>query len=210
MERYILDTNLFFNMAAGLDLGGKTEDVVKKMTEAIQKAKIERSAEFYMPPAIVDEFLSFFDDKEQLFIQALLGAVTIKAPDYRSINLSATVFYELIQESRQRAYRGLTIGEEEITHAAKDFMGKQETNTKDFQIGVGSIIKGFRDRYRNATRTGFIDSVGDLDLIMLAKEVDGVVVSTDEGVIRWSRILGVKEIPVSVFGQKVKLLAPAA
>jgi len=67
MENYILDTNLFFNMEAGLNMGKKTEEVVRKVTEIGKKLKKLKQAEFYMPPRTIDEFLSFFKEKNQQF-----------------------------------------------------------------------------------------------------------------------------------------------
>lgn len=193
MEKYILDANLFFNMEAGLGLGEKTEDVVKKLTNIGKKLKSQKKAEFFMPPRVVEEFLSFFEDKDQSFLKEFLSIITVKSPDVGKLNFSAQVFYELIKAIRERSYRGLNIGEEEIEKAGRIMLGEKNLNTKDFQIKIGSVVKKFRERYRQATRFGFLDSVADLDLIVLTKELDGVLVSTDEGVIRWGRIFGIKE-----------------
>lgn len=197
MEKYILDANLFFNMEAGLGLGDKTEEVVKKLTEITKKLKSQKKAEFFMPPKVVDEFLSFFENKEQSFLKDFLAVITVKSPDLGRLDFPAQVFYELVQDIRQRSYRGLNIGEEEIEKAGRTMMDKKNLSTKDFQIKIGSVVKKFRERYRQATRFGFLDSVADLDIIVLTKELDGVLVSTDEGVIRWGRIFGVKESLVS-------------
>lgn len=195
MEKYILDTNLFFNMEAGLSLGDKTEEAVRKVTDFAQKLKKNGGGVFLMPPRVVEEFLSFFADKKQVFLQDFLASLSIKSPDISKINFSAQVFYQLVQDIRERSYRGLSIGEEEIEKAAKNSLGKQkDLEKKDFQIGLGEFIKKFRQRYRNATRTGFLDSLADLDLIVLAKEQDGIIITTDEGVIKWGRIFGVKEM----------------
>jgi uncharacterized protein len=203
MERYILDTNLFFNMEAGLGLGQKTEDVIKTMQKVIAKLKESKKAEFYMSPRIVEEFLSFFEDKEQSFLKEFLSVITIKSPDLQKIDVSGFIVYQLVDDVRSRAYRGLTVAEEEIQKAGRMMMGKETLSKKDFEMSIGPVVKTFRDRYRQATRFGFIDSLGDLDTIMLAKELDGYVVSTDEGVMKWGRIFGVKEMPASVFGPKM-------
>lgn len=200
MEKFILDTNLFFNMEEGLNLGVKTEDVVVSMTKMAKQLKKGKQALFYMPPRIVEEFLSFFEDKEQLFLKEFLGSIQIQSPDIGSSTFSAKIFYELIEDVRGRSYRGLRVGEEEIERGATLMQGKGELSKKDFQITLGVVVKKFRDRYRQATRVGFLDSLGDLDIIMLAKELDGVLVSTDEGLLKWGRIFGVKEMPASVFG----------
>lgn len=204
MKSYVLDTNLFFNMEAGLGLGNKTEEVVLAMTEGIQKLVKNNSATFFVPPRVVDEFLSFFEDKQQSFIQEFLKVLTIKSPHIHDVTVPANVFYQLIDDIRTRSYRGLTIGDESIQHAGKTMSGRQFETKKDFEMAIGSVVKNFRDRYRQATRFGFLDSVADLDLIMLAKEQNAILVSADEGVIRWGRTFGIQEISLSVFGNIIK------
>ncbi len=208
MENFILDTNLFFNIGAGLEMGENTEEITVKLTEIIKKLKKNSKASFYMPPRIVDEFLSFFEDKNQEFIKNFLSGVNIKSPNPSGVNFSSKVFYRLIEDIRNRSYRGLSIAEEEIIKAGETTSGKKFESKKDFQITIGKFIKNFRDRYRNATRTGFLDSVADLDLIILSKEVDGFLVTSDEGVLSWGRIFGIKEMPASVFRKRLEDLLP--
>lgn len=194
MDTYILDTNLFFNMQAGLNFGKTTDEVIKNMTLCGKKV------ELFMPPRIVEEFLSFFENKEQENIKKLLAEITVKSPVIESFEFPASVFYTLVDDVRNRSYRGLRVGEEEIEQAGKSLMNAGTLSKMDFQKRVGQQIKGFRDRYRQATRVGFLDSVADLDIIVLAKEVNGTVISTDEGLLKWSRLFGVKEMSPSVFG----------
>ncbi len=204
MEKYILDTNLFFNMESGMGLGKKTEEVTVVFTKAAKKLRVGGSAEFFMPPKIVDEYLSFFENKNQPFIKDFLNQITIKSPDIGQVQIAGSVFYHLIEDIRNRSFRGLRIGEEEIVGASKSMAGQKDLNKKDFEIKSGEAIRAFRDRYRQATRFGFIDSLADLDLIILAKEMGGYLVSSDEGVVNWGRIFGVKELPAPVFGSKLK------
>lgn len=199
MNSYILDTNLFFNMQAGLDFGDTTEKVMEKMTLCGKQAKL------YMPPRIVEEFLSFFDNKEQEILKKLLAVITVKSPTVDSFQFPASVFYTLVDDIRNRSYRGLRAGEEEIEHAAQSLMNAGTLTKMEFQKRVGAQIKGFRDRYRQATRVGFLDSIADLDIIVLAKETEGTVVSTDEGLLKWSRLFGVKEMSPMVFGHLHRL-----
>ncbi len=196
MRKYILDTNIFFNMEADLGLGEKTEEVVKNLTQLIKK---NQDKQFYMPPSAIDEFLSFFEDKKQDFIKEFLSLIIIKSPDYNQINFSANIFYQIVDEVRKRAYRGLSISEEAVFDAGKLMLKEKNLNQQEFQIKIGEVIKKLRERYRKATRYGFLDSITDLDLIVLTKEIDGFLVSTDEGVIRWAKIFGVKEVPAMVF-----------
>lgn len=204
MERYVLDANLFFNMEAGLGLGEKTEGVVKSLTSIAKRLKTKKKSEFFIPPRVVDEFLSFFPNKEQSFLKDLLSVVSVKSPDIGKISFPAQVFYEIVGDIRARSYQGLRVGEEEIEKAGKTMLGKGNLSAKDFQIQVGSVVKKFRERYRQATRFGFLDSLADLDLIVLAKELDAFLVSTDEGVLRWGRVFGIKESPVGVWKARLE------
>lgn len=207
MEKYILDTNLFFNMEPGLGLGKKTEDVVVAVTKAVKKLKNEKKGEVFMPPSIIKEFLSFFDDKEQAFLKDFLAVVTAKSPNMAGVEFHADIFYKLVNDIRDRSYKGLAIAEDELKRIAKEQLGADAPSSKqDFEKTVGRHIKTLRDRYRNATRTGFLDSVADLDLIVLAKEQDAHLVSTDEGVIAWGRSFGIKEMDATVFGKKLSAL----
>lgn len=204
MEKFILDTNVFFNMEAGLGLGDKTEEVVVHLTEKISKLKKDKKAEFFMPPRAVSEFLSFFEDKEQPFIKDFLSVITVKSPDESKASFSAPVFYKLVDDIRLRSYRGLTIGEEEIVNAGRLMSGSGESSKKDFEIKIGSVVKKFRERYRNATRTGFLDSLTDLDLIVLTREENAILVTTDEGVLSWGRTFGIKEMPSGAFRKRLE------
>lgn len=204
MENFILDTNLFFNIGAGLGMGKNTEAIVVELTEIIKKFKKNHKADFYMPPRIVDEFLSFFEVKDQGFIKDFLSAINIKSPSPSATNFSSQIFYQLIEDIRNRSYRGLNIAEEEIIKTGEAMIGRKAESKKDFQIAIGKFIKNFRDRYRNATRTGFLDSVADLDLIVLSKEIDGFLVTSDEGVLSWGRVFGIRETPASVFRKRLE------
>ena len=206
MEKYIFDTNLFFNMEVGFNMGNKTEEVVRKVTGIAKKLRKSKLAEFYMSPRTVDEFLSFFEDKNQPFIKEFISALTIKSPDVGKFEFPAHVFYQLIEDIRQRSYRGLRAGEEEIQNAGKLMVGKKDLGKKDFEIQIGACVKKFRERYRRATRFGFLDSLADLDLILLSKEQNGFLVSGDEGVIVWGNTFGVKSIPVSVWEKRIEEL----
>jgi len=189
-------------MQAGLQFGQTTEQVMKAMTLCGGKVQL------YMPPRIIEEFLSFFDNKEQEVIKKLLSHIIVKSPNIDSFQFPASIFYTLVDDIRNRSYRGLRTGEEEIEQAAQSFIGAHTLSKMEFQKKIGVQIKGFRDRYRQATRVGFLDSVADLDIIVLAKELDGVVISTDEGLLKWSRLFGVKEMSPSVFGEKMRELVP--
>ena len=194
MQCYVLDTNVFFNMQTGFQLGKTTDEVISAVTQIAKEGKESKEVELYMPPRIVEEFLSFFDNPQQDNIQKMISLITIKSPDIHQSMIAAQVFYTLVQDVRERSLRGLRVGEEEIEEAGKSLMAAGTLPRIEFQKKIGAQIKGFRERYRQATRVGFLDSLADLDIIMLAKELNGTVVSSDEGLLKWSRLFGVKEV----------------
>lgn len=204
MQKYILDTNLFFNMEARLGLGDTTEGIIRQITEAFQKEKAQKDIKLLMPPAIVEEILSFFEDPKQEFLLDFFKIITVQSPSLAELSVPATIMSTFIEETKERAYRGMKVGEEEMYKVGTLFMGKEVLPQKEFQMTIGKGVKTYRDRFRNATRTGFLDSQVDFDLIMLAKEQDGDLITTDEGVIRWGRLFGVKEMSPSVFGKKIQ------
>lgn len=211
MENFILDTNLFFNMEAGFFLGKNTKEVIINLTDKAKRLKKLNKVRFIISPRIVDEFLSFFpdykkekEDKNYDFIKEFFAVVDIESPDINNFSFSANVFYKLIDDIRSRSYRGMNIAEEEIEKTAQEFLNKKIETKKDFQIKVGYFIKNFRERYRKATRSGFLDSLADLDLIVLAKQKDGFLVSTDDGVLSWAQIFGVKQMPSEAFLKRLE------
>ncbi len=204
MNNYVLDTNIFFNMEEGLNLGQKTEEVMIRLTKSAQVLHTKGLGVFYMPPRVVDEMQSFFEDKKDDVLVKFLSVITVQSPRIDTISYSARIFYDLVEDVYMRNLKGLRIGEEEIENGATAVMGAGSLDKKEFQTTVGNAIRGFRERYRRATRFGFLDSVADLDIISLAVEQNAAIISTDAGVLLWGRKFGAKEMSVSAFGERMR------
>jgi len=200
MEKYVLDTNLFFNMEPGLGIGGKTNEVIEVTTTALRRLKKENKRQFLMPPSIVKEIKSFFEEETQL-LKEFFAEITIKSPNITDTIFPASLFYILVKEIRERSRRGLEVAEDELYKAVSSLAPIKLDNKMDIQIKTGLFTKSLRERYRQSTRTKFLDSVADLDLIVLSKEEDAYLISTDEGVVVWGRRFGVKEMDPEVFGK---------
>ncbi len=200
---FVLDTNLFFNMETNAGLGNNSKEVMLTIYEYGLKLRGEH-VQFFMPPSIVDEVLTFLPQTDES-LKKLLSVVQVKSPEISNIRFSAKVFYTLVKDIRERSYRGLVIAEEELANAVKDMEGKTFSHI-EHQKEIGKHITKLRERYRNATRTKFLDSVADLDLIVLAQELDASVVSSDEGIMAWSRIFGVKETKPQFLKDQLEVL----
>jgi hypothetical protein len=64
---------------------------------------------------------------------------------------------------------------------------------------VGSVVNKFRNKYRSALRYGILDSAPDIDVLLLAKELDAAVVAKDYGIQKWAEQLGVRFVPAETF-----------
>lgn len=205
MEKFVMDTNFFLNMEIDSGFGKSAKEVIGNFTKLAQKTKQAKTAEFFMPPRIVAELTGFFEN--EALIKDFLTVITVKSPEVAKIQFPATVFYKLVEEIRERSYRGLRLAEEAVSQSGHKMAGQNNLNKIEFEKTIGEIVKSLREKYRQATRFNFLDSVADLDLIALTAELDGFLVSSDEGVIRWGRIFGVRELSAQIF--RLRLMSRA-
>jgi hypothetical protein len=129
-------------------------------------------AEVYMPPSIFKELANFATKKA---MESLDLAVKKRAPNTYSIYIPAAVFYDFVEDVRTRINKGLRLAEE----FAKD--NRPDNDAK---------LSRLRDKYREMMRTGIIDSKEDFELVLLAKELDATLVSSDAGAIKFADQIG--------------------
>ncbi len=208
MEHYIIDTNFIFNLEIQSGFGKNPKEIIENLTHYGDELLKTKKAQLYMPPRIVDELYTFID-KDTHYLQAFLAVVSIMSPDISTPSIPLHIFYKYVQEQRDRAYRGLQVGDETIEQVAKNASSFLDKSVIELQKEVGGHIKRFRERYRTATRVGFLDSLADLDLIILAKSLNGSIVTSDEGVKKWGREFGVLEIPPHLLKTRLDLLLGA-
>ena len=67
--------------------------------------------------------------------------MNVKSPNPAVTDFSSQVFYRLVEDIRNRSYRGLNIAEEEIVNAGEMTSGKKFESKKDFQIAIGKFVK---------------------------------------------------------------------
>ena len=122
-----------------------------------------------------------------------------KAPDRYKVKVPSKIFYEYVDYMRSRINKGMNISEEAVWESVSRCItlsdeGKNLRETKEEieREVVGSIIRKFREKYRAALRYGILDSAPDIDVLLLAKELDAAVVSQDLGIQRWAEQLGLR------------------
>jgi RNA ligase partner protein len=107
-----------------------------------------------------------------------MAIINQKSPSKHELTCPAYLLYELVEDMRDRINKGLRIAEKAVRNA-----GKEDDR---------ELIKGMRKNYRDALREGILDSKEDVDLILLAKELDALLVTVDHGAIKWAEKLGVR------------------
>jgi RNA ligase partner protein len=174
-ESFVIDTSIFTNTDVSIAFGRSPTTALKGFLKLI--SKLERPC-FYMPPSIYRELMNFVDvDKIPKDLQVKIFQ---KPPKKYEMNVPAFLLYELIEDVRRRIDKGLRVAEQAVREVVTD----AETET----------ITNLRKKYRSALREGIIDSKEDVDLILLAKELDGILVTADVGIMTWADKLGIRFI----------------
>src|SRR3989344_4853480 len=67
-------------------------------------------------------------------------------------------------------------------------------------------LRKLRDKYRDAMRAGLVDSKEDFELILLSKELEGILVSSDEGVLEFATKIGCETLHAKKLSAMLKKL----
>ncbi len=169
----VLDTSLFVNPDVRKYFGDSPTEALEGFLFLAAQVPI---LEFYMPPSIFKEMLNFIDREK--IPGDLLVILHQKPPSRYEMSCPAFLLYELIEDIRQRINKGLRVAESAVRGVSHK--------------GEREIMQELRRKYREALREGIIDSKEDVDLILLAKELDALLVTADQGVIKWAEKLGIK------------------
>ncbi len=176
-KKFVLDTSLFVNPYARKSFGKTPTAAVKSFLKKIRNLPIE----LYIPPSVFQEMRNFIEPDTmgdlELFIKK-------RAPNTYSIYLPAAVFYDFIEDVRARINKGLRLAEE--------FAVDNRPSNDD-------KLKKLRDKYRDAMRAGLLDSKEDFELVLLAKELNSTLVTSDQGVINFANQLGCEWINAEKF-----------
>ncbi|KHE92507.1 MAG: RNA ligase partner protein [Candidatus Scalindua rubra] len=174
-ECFVIDTSIFTNPDVYITFGRTPTTALKNFLKLISKLE---SPNFYMPPSIYEELMYFVDiDKIPKDLQVRIFQ---KSPMKYEMNVPAFLLYELIEEVRHRIDKGLRVAEQ----AVREVVNNNEPDT----------INNLRKKYRSALREGIIDSKEDVDLILLARELNGILVTADKGIITWAGKLGIRYV----------------
>jgi len=176
-NKYVIDTSLFVNPHARERFGKTPSAAVLNFVKKLEKLNME----VYMPPSVFLELKNFINEKA---MEEFELAIKKRSPNTYSIYLPAAVLYDFIEEIRRRMNKGMRLAEQ---------------FAQDNQPDNDSKLRKLREKYRDAMRTGIVDSKEDFELVLLAKELDGILVSADDGVIKFADQIGCEWLPANKF-----------
>jgi RNA ligase partner protein len=189
MHRFVLDTSLFTNPDVYHQFGDDAQQAVHRFL----RIGVRVDAEFFMPGSVYQELKKMKDLGEAA--ADFESLVRLRSPRKFDLEIPGELLYELIEEVRHRIDRGLKIAEE-ATKAALRSVGD-----------TGQVINKLRGRYREALRQGILDSKEDVDVLLLAYELDAVLVSADEGMRKWADKVGITILDPRHFRRVLENLA---
>ncbi len=166
----------------------KEEKELRKFVELIAKARKKLDISCHIPyPTAYKELMTILKSRgyDETLLLKIDTWVVKKTPDRYAVHLPAEIFYEYISDIRERINKGLRVAEEILKESRKTSLSK--------------LLGKLRDKYREALRKGILDSKEDLDVLILAKELNAAVVTADEGIERWAERLGLRFVPAELF-----------
>lgn len=204
-QRFVLDTSLYITD----DIRGpdeSLEEAILRVLELVSLARLELNISCAMPPSIYDELGSILRNRgvsDDVFTR-LDTWVVRKSPDRYNVTIPADIVYSFIDEMSDRVNRGLRISEEALREVEQldpaELTGQSvEESGEGYVTEADTVLSELRDKYRQALRQGVLDSREDLDLLVLAKELDAGVVTEDRGIISWADEFGLRYLRASQF-----------
>lgn len=204
-QRFVLDTTAFTDnkLREDFDDNDLTE-TVDYLLDLIAKSRIKLNMSCHMPPVTYKEFSDYMSRHEcpkNIMVKADTWIVK-KSPNRYDTKIPSEIFYEYVQDMRERMNKGMRISENAVWEAAVESMVRisrgDKKNTIESEV-IGKAITDFRKRYRSALRKGTLDSAPDLDVLLLAKELSAGVVAADEGIKVWAERLGLRFLNAKSF-----------
>jgi RNA ligase partner protein len=214
-QRFVLDTSALTDSTTreveGYDTLCKG---ISGIMDIIADARLCFDLSCYVPyPSVYNELREFAknNDCDEKVIAKIDTWLVKKTPDRYEVKIPSKIFYEYVDYMRSRINKGMTVAEDAIWEAATEclFITSKANNKKKIEIEIerdviGNIISKFRDKYRTALRYGILDSAPDIDVLLLAKELDAAVVASDIGVQRWAQQLGLRFVEAKTFPAIIK------
>lgn len=212
-QRFVLDTTALTGVHAREEVGAGVKEICEGMSRIIDlvaQARIKLDISCHIPfPTVYNEirdYINRYACGEGVLVKVDTWLVK-KTPNRYEVKIPSEVLYEYVSNMRERMNKGMKVAEDFIWEAATESIvlsTKGESREKIEREIVGKTIRDFREKYRDALRFGILDSSPDIDVLLLAKEMDAGVVASDEGIRMWAERLGLRFVDASTFPHMLK------
>ncbi|MBE8539927.1 RNA ligase partner protein [Geoglobus acetivorans] len=205
-QRFVLDTTAITDTGMRSKEGFENICVsANTILDLIAKARLKLEISCYVPyPSVYSELVSFmkrYGCEKEVFVKLDTWLIK-KTPNRFEVKIPAEIFHEYITTVRQKINKAMRVAEEHIWESSA--VGLKYERKDEVRDEVGDIISRFRDKFREVTRHGVLDSSPDLDVLLLAKELDAAVVSSDEGIKKWAEKMGLRFVEAKMFPRMLR------
>ena len=202
-QRFVLDTTALTDSLAWESEGCTCIcEGMNAILDRVAEGRLHLGISCYIPyPSVYSEIKDFarHNNCDSAVMSKVDTWLVKKTPDRYKVKVPSKIFYEYVDYMRSRINKGMNISEEAVWESVTRCIALSEggANLKDMKDEierevVGGVIRKFREKYRAALRYGILDSAPDIDVLLLAKELDAAVVSQDLGIQRWAEQLGLR------------------
>lgn len=171
----VIDTSAFVNPDTRRLLAPGVDAALRRFLALARKHDIL----VFVPVSVFREMEHFVTAE---VMDRLKAQATVRSPDIFGMSVPAAVLHFFVRDIRQRIDRGLRVAEQ---------AARAENSAEN--------IRRLREKYREVVRSGIVDSVEDLDVVLLAKEVGGAILSADEGIRNMAQVMGVETLTMRDF-----------
>ncbi len=208
-QRFVLDTTAITDAHTREKEGfGNLSEQINATIDLIAEARLHLDISCYIPyPTVYSELRDFLKRNACQEVMMKIDTWLVKkTPDRFEVKIPAEIFYEYVDFMRDRINKGMAVAEEAIWDSSIECLftttkakSKREIEQEIERGIIGATIAKFREKYRNALRYGILDSAPDIDVLLLAKELDAAVVASDYGVQKWAERLGLRYVEAWAF-----------
>ena len=195
-QAYVIDTTAVTDVRLREFFGvNNLNDVVAKLAPIYMHARLIASIEIYMSPLALSEMKRFLiaNGVDPDNLRRLVEWIVPKPSSKHEIRLPASIVIVYIDSVKRNIMKGLRVAEEATRRAFQRGLEfcNEKPSQKETSAALGEVIRWLRERYREATRRGIVDSIEDIDTILLAHELKAMLITSDEGIRRFVEELGI-------------------
>jgi RNA ligase partner protein len=186
----VIDTSVFVNPASGQFFGNSPTGALVSFLGLLGS---NPNIEVVLPPSIYSELMYFIEQPS--IPPSLLIKIKQQAPKKHELKVPGFFIYSLVESFRDRVDRGLRLAERNVREALATPVVSSENRDPAVMREDAKQISTLRESFRRMMREGMLDSKADVDLLLLAYELNATLISADEGVLLWAENLGITVLP---------------